>query len=322
MATETITMTTETIAVQSPESLELPSNMDMAAAKKARDATKWLHKTKLCVYSIQGTCRLGSKCSFAHTASEVQEAPNLHKTQLCEAFSQGNCTNENCTFAHGEEELRLSPNFKNKLCKWFGKGKCRNGAECGFAHGTEELRHQRDEKVGIAPPPGLSLQVDEADKKEPLVLDLEGSLLEAKAPASLEQQVEGMASTIAALQWKMDEMVLRTQVTGMKQFLGQLSDQCAQLEQALNVPQDSTATDLVASAPWKKKKTPLKTPLSSKAALFQPSSLSIQAQPFVPGGFQATVPSYECGETYWPSDDSTSIAEAGFSSDSGGFSSD
>merc|ERR1719262_1539970 len=107
-----------------------------------------------------------------------------------------------------------------------------------------------------------------------------------------------MASTIAALQWKMDEMVLRTQVTGMKQFLGELSSQCAQLEQALNVTQDST--DLVASAPWKKKKTPLKTPLSSKAALFQPSSLSVQAQPFVPG-FQATVPSYECGETYWPS---------------------
>merc|ERR1719197_33461 len=103
-----------------------------------------------------------------------------------------------------------------------------------------------------------------------------------------------MAATITALQWKMDEMVLRTQVNGMKQYLGQLSAQCAELEQALH-PQ--APTDVAASAPVK---TPLKTPLRSKASAFVP--LSSKAQPFVSG---YVVPSYECGETFWPSDDST-----------------
>lgn len=308
-----------------PESIDVPE-----ASKKVRDSTKWLHKTRLCVYSIQGSCRLGSKCSFAHTATEVQDAPNLHKTQLCVAFQEGKCSNENCTFAHGEEELRLSPNFKNKLCKWFGKGKCRNGDECGFAHGLEELRHEKEEaqldvdKGGtLVPPPGLSLVVDEAQTRQPLVLDLQASLTDAKAPpSSLEQQVEGMSQTIAALQWKMDEMVLRTQVTGMKQFLGQLSAQCTELEQSLN--QTPTPTDIVAKAPWKKDaptKTPLKTPLSSKAKSFQPSALSTQAQPFVPAidGYQTFMPNYcaemSTTEAFWPSDDSTSMGSGGWSSD-------
>lgn len=315
-------MTTETIATTQVVDAEIPtadpqSTAEPSTTKKPRDSTKWLHKTRLCVYSIQGSCRLGSKCSFAHTASEVQEAPNLHKTQLCEAYAAGGCDNLNCSFAHGEEELRLSPNFKNKLCKWFGKGKCRNGNECGFAHGIEELRNQREaqsQDTGpsppLGPPPGLgppSLAVDKADKKETLVLDLEASLLDAKAPpSSLEKQVEGMSATITALQWKMDEMVLRTQVTGMKQFLGQLSAQCAELEQALNTQGPS---DVKASNPAK---TPLKTPLSSKANAFVPTALSSQAPPFVCG---YTMPSYECGETFWPSDDSTSMGSGGWSSD-------
>lgn len=281
--------------------------VEAPAVKADRDTTKWLHRTKLCVYSIQGTCRLGSKCSFAHSAVEVQEAPNLHKTQLCPAFAEGKCSNENCSFAHGEEELRLSPNFKNKICKWFGKGLCRNGEECSFAHGSEQLRGRPRAKpegpaVAIPPPPGLTLAAPEAPRA-PLVLDLDGGLLDAKEPpSSLELQLEGMTAQIATLQKQMDEMALRTQVSSMKQFLGQLTAQCAELENSLG---QAAPADALAAAPWRKKKTPLKTALSSKATPFQPTTWSVQAQPFVPSS----------GETYWPSDDSTSIGSGGFSSD-------
>lgn len=305
-------MTAETITVNVPISVEQP--VPLATKKVVRDSTKWLHKTKLCVYSVQGSCRLGSKCSFAHAASEVQDAPNLHKTQLCEAYAEGKCSNEHCTFAHGEEELRLSPNFKNKLCKWFDKGKCRNGSDCSFAHGEEQLRSERCalQNEEIAPPPGLSLEDYEACVQERRVLDLDSSLLDAKAPHSLEQQVEGMSATIAALQVKMDDMVLRTQVGSMKQFLGQLSSQCAELEAVIN--QGAEAQDVVAKAPWKK--TPLKTKLSSKASLFQPFALSNKANSFVPGyeAYQGYA-SFEGCESYWPSDDSTSMGSGGFSSD-------
>jgi hypothetical protein len=249
----------------------------------------------------------------------VQDAPNLFKTQPCEAFAQGKCNDPDCSFAHGEEELRLSPNFKNKLCKWFSKGKCRNGSDCGFAHGTEELRNPKSidllpETGEIPPPPGLSLLMDEAEKKERLVLDLEASLLDEKAPASLEQQVEGMSATIAALQWKMDEMVLRTQVSGMKQFLGQLSAQCAELEHAVS----KTAEPISKTTKVAKTldvKTPLKTKLSSKAAPFQPTALSSKASVFVPN-YPTFQTGYESADTYWPSDESTSTGSGGgYSSD-------
>jgi len=295
-------MTMETTAVQAAASTATPTPV-----KTERDTTKWLHKTKLCVYSIQGSCRLGTKCPFAHNASEVQEAPNLYKTQLCAAYAAGNCTDGNCSFAHSEEELRLSPNFKNKVCKWFGKGLCRNGEDCSFAHGVSQLRGRpRTEPEGqtpaVPPPPGLSLAVDEAAPRAPLVLD--GGLLDVKVPPSnLELQLEGMTATISTLQKQMDEMVIRTQVSNMKQFLTQLTAQVSDLEQSLG---QVAPVDLVAAAPWRKTKTPLKSSLSSKATPFQPT-WSVQAQPFVP--------SCTTGETYWASDDSTSIGSGGFSSD-------
>lgn len=339
-------MTMEIMQMNAAVSLDLASMTNDAstsappASAKARDSTKWLHKTKLCVYSVQGSCRLGSKCSFAHSSNEVQETPNLHKTQICDAFLQGQCSNENCSFAHGEDELRLSPNFKNKLCKWFGKGKCRNGDDCGFAHGVQQLHGKTSEaavtaKVAVTPkqdflgppvtpPPGLTLS-------EPFVLDLDNSLLEDKAPLSMEDQVEGMTATITALQNKMDSMLLQSQVSGMKQYLGELSAQFADLEQVLhqtNPVVTSTPQDIVANAPWKKAcsatstKTPLKTKLSSKAALFQPSAMSAQAQPFMPGPpalayqtYENNWPFQECHDSSWPSDDSTSIDSAGSSSD-------
>lgn len=308
-------MAMETIAVPMPvpEVPAPPAAVTPTVTKAERDTTKWLHKTKLCVYSIQGSCRLGSKCSFAHNPNEVQEAPNLYKTQLCSAFAAGNCTKENCPFAHGEEELRLSPNFKNKICKWFGKGLCRNGEDCSFAHGVEQLRGRprkqpEGETPAIPPPPGLSLAAEESAPKAPLVLD--GGLLDAKMPPSnLELQLEGMTASITNLQKQMDDMVLRTQVSSMKQYLGQLTAQVSELEQSLSTVA-ATPADPAAGAPWRKKKTPLKTALSSKATPFQPV-WNAQAMPFMPN---CAAPA---GETNWSSDDSTSIP-----SDSGGGSSD
>lgn len=296
--------------------------------QKKRDSTKWLHKTKICVYSLQGTCRLGDKCSYAHSASEVQDTPNLAKTQLCEAFAEGKCDDPNCTFAHGLEELRLSPNYKNKLCKWYGKGKCRNGDECGFAHGVDQLRATpqltcSEERLfpvpgggAIKPPPGLSLPENTkampVKQPAPLVLDLESNLLDEKAPVPLEHQVGEMSAAIMAMQSKMDDMLLRAQVSDMRQVLESLNAQCCELDSALK--QTSLENSLpVQKTPLKAPvKTPLRTRLSSKAVPFTP---------FTPMGIGIEARSSASGSTpsapgcEWPSDDSTSIGSEGFASD-------
>lgn len=48
---------------------------------------------------------------------------------------------QNCHFAHGESELRSTPDFyKTAPCQNWAKGNCVHGAKCRFAHGEKELR--------------------------------------------------------------------------------------------------------------------------------------------------------------------------------------
>jgi hypothetical protein len=102
---------------------------------------KQLRKTKFCLYHLQGACRFGSECQFAHSLTEMHHTPDLSKTQLCKKFANGGCDDPNCNYAHQEDELRSTDVFfKKTLCTWNEKGKCRNGAKCRFAHGIKELR--------------------------------------------------------------------------------------------------------------------------------------------------------------------------------------
>mmetsp|Transcript_54329 Transcript_54329/g.117580 ORF Transcript_54329/g.117580 Transcript_54329/m.117580 type:complete len:303 (+) Transcript_54329:112-1020(+) len=99
-----------------------------------------LRKTKICNFHLRGACQFGDECAFAHTSTELQPTPDLSKTQLCAAFASGGCTQEDCSYAHGEEELRAaSVPFKNTMCLWNRKGKCRKGEMCLFAHSADEL---------------------------------------------------------------------------------------------------------------------------------------------------------------------------------------
>jgi len=72
-------------------------------------------KTKLCCFNAVGECNFGQKCAFAHSFQELEDSPNLTKTALCSAWQKGQCPRAaaDCHFAHGSEELRLTPAFNN-----------------------------------------------------------------------------------------------------------------------------------------------------------------------------------------------------------------
>merc|ERR1719410_871748 len=67
-----------------------------------------MQKTKLCDFHKEGRCKYGAACAFAHSSEELKDMPDLRKTRICRAFTQGNCSNLDCKFAHGQEELRIS----------------------------------------------------------------------------------------------------------------------------------------------------------------------------------------------------------------------
>lgn len=127
-----------------PPSLDEDTDVD----RKSKTLYPWknlldrqMRKTRLCHFYLNGTCKYGSKCTFAHERQELQSAPDLRKTRICKAFQNGNCTDEMCNFAHGQEDLRATDFcYKTTLCVWHAKGKCVNGPRCRFAHGRQELR--------------------------------------------------------------------------------------------------------------------------------------------------------------------------------------
>jgi len=67
-----------------------------------------MKKTKLCDFHKEGRCKYGASCAFAHSSDELNDMPDLRKTRICRAFTQGNCSNLDCKFAHGAEELKIS----------------------------------------------------------------------------------------------------------------------------------------------------------------------------------------------------------------------
>lgn len=266
----------------------MPELTKAGLEKKVRSvkkhANKDLQKTKLCVYNLEGKCGLGSSCCFAHSASEIKDAPDLRKTQLCAKFAEGKCTNTNCSYAHGDFELREPPNFRKKVCKWFLQGKCRNGITCRFAHDLTELRTDLAMPPGIlikqlAPPPGLTkMSLDECDASTDVPSQAESEhdsigvpvipeehlfrFMAGRGSAPLKQQVSLMNAAVGGLQAKLaslEDMMLQSQIAQMQQQIKQLSEQCSSLENGLLTAQPSFS---------------LKSPLNAKAVPFKPSGVS------------------------------------------------
>lgn len=139
-----------------------------------------LQKTKVCRYHMQGLCKHGSECRFAHGAEELATQPNLTKTRMCpELLNSGSCERENCSYAHDLNELKTT-NFcyKTSQCMWFAAGKCRNGAYCSFAHGNQDAK----------PPPGAKPRdAPVANKVEP-VSELVGQAKANREPMFVQPQ--------------------------------------------------------------------------------------------------------------------------------------
>jgi hypothetical protein len=227
-----------------------------------KEKQQWLRKTKLCAYfARKGRCKAGAKCDFAHSADELQGAPDLYRTRMCAKGS--GCEDPECAFAHSAEELR--PNhttFKTSLCKWYALGVCKNGDRCSYAHGAEELR-----TVPLKPP-GLSLPVF------PPRLFVDEAPLETKCETMKIQPMSQLIGEVVPLTLGKREEELQKEVQDLRRAVQALSAQCNQGKQQeqpvmKQVPDSDTRTSLRKcrhAAPFKPG-----TPLAKDAAPFQPT---------------------------------------------------
>lgn len=67
-----------------------------------------LFKTKMCSFYKANRCRGSEVCTFAHSLSELVDAPDFAKTSFCRDWQQKKCplSSQECRFAHGREDLR------------------------------------------------------------------------------------------------------------------------------------------------------------------------------------------------------------------------
>jgi hypothetical protein len=101
-----------------------------------------LYKTRLCRFFEVGVCRSGPLCSFAHGEEDLRPSPNFERTSMCPTILRdGVCSIPYCRYAHNSSDLRRSPVLlKTKLCSFALNGGCVVGSACRFAHGLDELR--------------------------------------------------------------------------------------------------------------------------------------------------------------------------------------
>lgn len=73
------------------------------------------------------------------------------------------CKNDGCTFAHPLREVAQDPGTgpDDRVCVWFQKGKCRNGAVCKFQH----VQQERDTNIIVVRDLPKSVAPDELERE-------------------------------------------------------------------------------------------------------------------------------------------------------------
>lgn len=169
---------------------ELGVNCNFAHGnRELRSFENPLYKAQLCTaYEQGGVCQMGTDCLFAHGEDELRsddipvisngngvsaehvnghngtaviavkdakEKKEVFKSALCIHFAKHSSCHmgDNCTFAHGKDDLvnisrpdSNDPKYKTKLCLRFAQDNfCPSGDYCVFAHGESELKTPTDD---------------------------------------------------------------------------------------------------------------------------------------------------------------------------------
>ena len=88
---------------------------DLSAKKAHQIDASQLAKTRLCAFFQEGRCKYGDECTYSHSSYEMRKAPEeLRRTKMCDLYLVGRCMDEDCNWAHSEDELRSKKEARRK----------------------------------------------------------------------------------------------------------------------------------------------------------------------------------------------------------------
>jgi hypothetical protein len=101
------------------------------------NSEKKYYKLKLCYsYEKNKKCDKGNDCTYAHGKEELKS----YKKECINGLA---CFKKDCQFSHPEDW-----NYRNnvKTCEYYMNGFCKNGDNCDFKHIKEDIEINTDEK--------------------------------------------------------------------------------------------------------------------------------------------------------------------------------
>lgn len=159
------------------------------AKRRAREAVMTpLYKTRLCDFFAIGACQKGVLCPYAHGQEDLRPSPDFGRTSICPILrNKGTCNNPDCRYAHSREELQTeSALLKTRMCRFYRNGHCAAGQACRFAHTAAELQQTVGDQIGV-----------QMDQWEPVSLPLRESLSAGRGAAAAIRSVDQPAYSSA-----------------------------------------------------------------------------------------------------------------------------
>jgi len=145
-----------------------------------------LPKTVLCKFFMNGFCKNGQACSYAHGYDDMIDTSKVAQYSVVTPAKQGvTCRNilmnghcpfgDNCKFTHYEDDLRVSnksigmdaSKFKTKVCIHWLNGCCNRGVRCNFIHKFETASVVEFPTLQEAQKPKPIIKIQEPKIQEP-----------------------------------------------------------------------------------------------------------------------------------------------------------
>ena len=129
-------MSQRALAVRTESDKETKPALVANKGGKGHDAVAALPAKEVCKRHLEGKCKYGDKCLYAHTGSEKSKGKGKDKDKKKgedkkKPEGKGKAAE---TPAPKDKAKHLDENGKPRVCKYFQKGKCSKGDSCLYAH--------------------------------------------------------------------------------------------------------------------------------------------------------------------------------------------